>query len=173
MAGHRASSSGCHLDLAMVQLKKQGEETIVQLKEQLQKHVEEMMQLKEQHVQEIVTQLHHQQLEEVKQLKGKYQEQEEKVEKLWYMMKKINLDLKPSKEHVVLKMSSFEQHRVNNMAWYSPGFYTHPHGYKMCLKVYSEREGTHMSVYLYLTKGENDDDLIWPLRYTSTITLLN
>ena len=39
MAGHKASSSGYHLDLAMGQLKKQGEDPIMQLKEHHQKHV--------------------------------------------------------------------------------------------------------------------------------------
>ena len=146
MADHRASSSDYHLDLAMVQLKKQGEEIIMQLKEQHQKHVEEMLQLKEQYV-----------------------AYSEKVTDL--------LKLKPSEEHVTLKMTSFYRHLRRKESWFSSGFYTHPHGYKMCLNVNAngsaEVEGTHMSEYLYLMKGENDDNLIWPLRYKCTITLLN
>ena len=194
MADHKASSSGFHLDLAMMKLKKQGEDLIMQLIEQNQKHIEEimtqqkdqrqqhvedMLQLKQhsdKNVEKMVTQVelqHRKQLEEIKQLK---EEKVEEIDKLFCMMRKIT-DLKPSEEHVVLKMSSFEQHRVNNTAWYSPGFYTHPHGYKMCLKVNAngnaEGEGTHMSVYLYPMKGDHDDNLIWPLRYKCAITLLN
>ena len=47
----------------------------------------------------------------------------------------------------------------------------------MCINVDAfgsgEGEGTHVSVYLHLMKGENDDNLIWPLRFKCTITLLN
>ena len=77
----------------------------------------------------------------------------------------------------VIKMSQFSQLKVNNDAWCSPGFYTHTCGYKMCLCVYVNGhgvgKGTHVSVYLYLMKGENDDALTWPIRYKSTVTLLN
>jgi len=34
-------------------------------------------------------------------------------------------------------------------------------------------EGTHLSVALYLIKGPHDDDLIWPLKETFEVTLLN
>ena len=61
--------------------------------------------------------------------------------------------------------------------WYSPGFYTHTCGYKMCLRVDANGcgagEGTHVSVYLHLMKGENDDALTWPITYKCTVTLLN
>ena len=179
MAGHRASSSGYHLDLAMVQLKKQGEEMIVQLKEQHQKHVEEIMTLQkeqhQQHIEEMIAQLkeqHENHVEEMMQLKGQYQKHVAYSEKITDL-----LNLKPSEEHVTLKMASYGWHVRHKRSWYSNGFYTHHHGYKMCLNVdasgSAEGEGTHVSVYLYLMKGENDDNLIWPLRYKCTITLLN
>ena len=153
MADHIASSSKHHLDLAMIQLTKQGEEIMMQLKEQHQKHVEEIvMQLRE----------HYQ--KEVKELK-------------MYNEKLTDLcRLKPSGD-IVLKMPSFHRHKEASQPWYSPGFYTHSHGYKMCLNVDAngskEGQGSHVSVYLYLMKGEYDDDLIWPLRYSCTVTLLN
>ena len=78
---------------------------------------------------------------------------------------------------LVIKMSQFSQFKVNNKRWSSPGFYTHPYGYKMCLNVYAngycDGEGTHVSVYLLLMKGENDDALTWPIKYKCTFTLLN
>ena len=47
----------------------------------------------------------------------------------------------------------------------------------MCLKVYAnglgDDKGTHVSVFTYLMKGENDDNLKWPFRGTITVTLLN
>ena len=78
---------------------------------------------------------------------------------------------------LVIKMSQFSQLKVNDNEWYSPGFCTHTCGYKMCLCVHANGsgagEGTHVSVYLHLMKGENDDALTWPFRYKCTFTLLN
>ena len=77
----------------------------------------------------------------------------------------------------VIKMSQFSQFKVNTNEWYSPGFYTHTCGYKMCLLVYANGygagNGTHVSIYLCLMKGENDDALTWPIRYKCTVTVLN
>ena len=77
----------------------------------------------------------------------------------------------------VIRMPRFNVLRASNEIWYSPGFYTHTGGYKMCLCVYangdSDVEGTHVSVFMYLMKGENDNTLTWPIRYKCTITLLN
>ena len=77
----------------------------------------------------------------------------------------------------VVRMPHFNRLKVNNKTWYSSGFYTHNGGYKMCLNVDangdSNGEGTHVSVYLYLMKGENDDTLTWPIRFKCTIILLN
>ena len=77
----------------------------------------------------------------------------------------------------VVKMSHFGQLKANNNQWYSSGFYTHTCGYKMCLCVFANGKGadkgTHVSVYLYLMKGENDDALTWPIKYKCRVTLLN
>ena len=61
--------------------------------------------------------------------------------------------------------------------WFSPVFFTHPRGYKMCLSVDSNGcstgKGTHVSVYVHLMQGEFDDQLQWPFRGSVTIHLLN
>ena len=47
----------------------------------------------------------------------------------------------------------------------------------MCLKVYANGKGdgagTHVSVYVYLMRGEYDDKLTWPIRGDTTIQLVN
>ena len=47
----------------------------------------------------------------------------------------------------------------------------------MCLKVHAngfgDGEGTHVSLFLYIMKGENDDNLVWPFQGKVTFTLLN
>ena len=56
-------------------------------------------------------------------------------------------------------------------------FYTGPDGYKLQLIVEASGDGsgkgTHVSVGVYLMKGENDDILTWPFKCDITIRLLN
>ena len=56
-------------------------------------------------------------------------------------------------------------------------FYTHPHGYKKFLRVnangHGDGEGSHISVFVHLMRGEFDDHLKWPFRGDITIQLLN
>ena len=86
------------------------------------------------------------------------------------------------RDHVVLvpvtfTMTGFQQKRSLSSSWYSPSFYTHPRGYKMCLRVdangYGVRKNSHVSVYLYMMRGEYDESLKWPFRGDITVQLLN
>ena len=75
-------------------------------------------------------------------------------------------------------VTNFENCKVNDRDLYSPAFYTSPGGYKMCLHVYANgygsRNGTHVSAFIYLMKGENDHHLSWPFRPAKfTIEVLN
>ena len=74
-------------------------------------------------------------------------------------------------------MRDFEQRKAENDTWYSPSFYTHPQGYRMCLKVCANgrntSRGTHVSVFVCLMRGEFDNYLKWPFRGDVTIQLLN
>ena len=94
MVDHRASLSGYHLDLAMVQLEKQGEEIVKHLKEQQQKHVDEIMtqqkELHQKHVEEMMAQLkeqHQKHVEEMVQLKEQYKIQVAYSEKITDLLK--------------------------------------------------------------------------------------
>ena len=75
----------------------------------------------------------------------------------------------------IVEMSALSQKR--SKIWFSPQFFTHPGGYKMCLEVwrngYGSGKGTHLSVFLHLMKGENDDHLKWPLSLKIRFVLLN
>lgn len=77
---------------------------------------------------------------------------------------------------VVLTMTDFQQHKEEHDRWYSPPFYTHPKGYKMCLLVYAGGCGdgadTHISSFLLLMRGGYDDQLEWPLQGRFNIQLL-
>lgn len=67
---------------------------------------------------------------------------------------------------VTFTIDNFSARKQNDEEWISPPFYTHVAGYKMCLAIYTngntESRGTHVSVYLHLMHGENDDYLPWP-----------
>ena len=74
-------------------------------------------------------------------------------------------------------MTNFSKHKLSGDSWYSPPFYTGPGGYKLQLRVdadgSSTAKGTHVSVCVYLMKGENDDCLGWPFNGSVTVKLLN
>ena len=75
------------------------------------------------------------------------------------------------------KMPKFNQQKTLKQTWFSPPFYLHPSTYKICIRVYAngdgDGEGTHVSVFVYLMCGKNDDNLSWPFKGEVTITLLN
>jgi hypothetical protein len=76
-----------------------------------------------------------------------------------------------------LFMTNFERHRKSGGNWISRPFYTHSQGYKMCLRVTANGQGsgkgTHITVAVYLMKGEFDNQLEWPFRGDITVELLS
>ena len=76
---------------------------------------------------------------------------------------------------IEVTMTDFEQHKIDSDQWCSPPFYTHPQGYKMCLRLDAngDGEGTHTSVFVTLMRGEFDDLLKWPFRGCITVAMLN
>ncbi len=76
-----------------------------------------------------------------------------------------------------IRLINYLKHKSDKDEFYSPPFYTSYNGYKMCLRIdangWGAGEGTHVSVYASLMKGDNDDSLSWPFTWTVTIELLN
>ena len=74
-------------------------------------------------------------------------------------------------------LTNYDQHKMANVTVYSPAFYTSTKGYKMCIGMDANGDGdgekTHVSVFAFLMKGENDDYLQWPFNGTVTVELLN
>ena len=70
-------------------------------------------------------------------------------------------------------MPKFEQHKENYDEWFSPPFYTHHRGYKLCLRCNGTILFTHVSVNIYMMRGEFDDELKWPFIGQVTIQLLS
>ena len=86
------------------------------------------------------------------------------------------LRLKIVKNTLTFRIKNF-QLNLYSAPFYSPPFYTSASGYKLCISVYpnglGDGEGTHVSVYGHLMKGDNDDSLSWPFTGTVTFELLN
>ena len=74
-------------------------------------------------------------------------------------------------------MTDFERRKKDSEEWFSEPFYTHPGGYKMCLRVDASGvgygTGTHVSVFVVLMQSKYDYQLKWPFRGDITIQLLN
>ena len=74
-------------------------------------------------------------------------------------------------------MTNFSDWKKRRDHWFSPSFYTHHEGYKMCVKVHAYGQengrGTHVSLYVHLMSGNHDDKLPWPFRGEVKLQLLN
>ena len=60
---------------------------------------------------------------------------------------------------------------------YSAPFYTSRFGYRLCLRVYLDGDGSgkgrYISYFLTIMKGEYDALLEWPFQHMGTMTLVN
>jgi TNF receptor-associated factor 4 len=74
-------------------------------------------------------------------------------------------------------MTDFEGRKKRGEQWYSPAFYSHVGGYKMCLGIdangWGSGKGTHVSVAVYMMTGEFDSHLKWSFTGEITVGLVN
>ena len=92
-------------------------------------------------------------------------------------LKKAVEKIKDKSHPVSIKLTKFSNHKRQQDEWKSPGFYTSAGGYKIRLNVdangYREAKGTHISCFINVMPGENDEMLEWPFEGRFTIELLN
>ena len=78
---------------------------------------------------------------------------------------------------VTMVMRGFTSEKMRGLSWFSPSFYSHIGGYKMCLSVNANGAvtgaGTHVTVGVHLMRGGYDDNLVWPFRGDVTLHLVN
>ena len=74
-------------------------------------------------------------------------------------------------------LTEFTKRKQFNNEYYSQPFYSHLHGYKLCLRVFANGsgngKGTHISIHATLMKGDYDNNLQWPFEGDIVIELLN
>ena len=79
----------------------------------------------------------------------------------------------------VVKLREFEKKKRNDKCWYSGpvAVYSHFGGYKMCVSIDPNGDGsgkgTHISLFVHLMKGDNDDNLKFPFKGHIVVSLLN
>ena len=74
----------------------------------------------------------------------------------------------------VFTMTNYKQHKKDKDQWFSPPFYSHIGGYKLCISVdVTGHNVDYVSVYLHMMAGEYDDKLKWPFHGEVTVQLLN
>ena len=76
-------------------------------------------------------------------------------------------------DHTVIVLTDYQEKKRNEVDWYSQPYFTHSHGYKMCVNVDLRSWYMDLRVYSYLLSGEYDDGLKWPFRGTVVVQLLN
>ena len=105
-------------------------------------------------------------------LMKEYQEKQKEVSVLMEEIQKLRLTVGELPIDFKVNYASEEEEVV-----YSPSFYTHPDGYRMCIRMDpngdGDGKGTHVSVFTYLMKGQFDDHLKWPFRGEITIQIVN
>uniref|UniRef100_A0A3P9Q329 TNF receptor-associated factor n=1 Tax=Poecilia reticulata TaxID=8081 RepID=A0A3P9Q329_POERE len=82
----------------------------------------------------------------------------------------------------IWRISDFAKKRQDAIAgrapaMFSPAFYTSKYGYKMCLRIYLNGDGTgrgsHLSLFFVVMRGLNDALLKWPFNQKVTLMLLD
>ena len=128
---------------------------------------------------ESVTQIRVSELE--KNLRSEMNTQLEKIFTTADWNTKIAWQVTCTKENQVapvwIRMPEYANLKKQSEQWYSPPFYTHGGGYRMCLCIYAAGDdggiGSHMSVYACVMKGAYDDSLPWPLQGNLEVIILN
>ena len=74
-------------------------------------------------------------------------------------------------------LSEYSKRKQFNNRYLGPPFITSPQGYRLCLLVFANGEGSgegsYLSIYALIMKGQHDDRLQWPFTGTIIIELLN
>ena len=146
-------------------------------RQEMQSHVDSSVKAHLQMVARLQEKQIKQQEKQIKQQEKQIKQLEEKVGVLTAEFNLRSTALEVFIPPPVLTLTNFEQYKKNSDKWFSPPFYSHIGGYKMCISVDANGsetgKGTHVSVYLHIMRGEYDDTLKWPFHGEVTVQLLN
>ena len=151
------------------------DEVVIEKDRQLQEK-EAQIAMKDGELKEVIQQLQ----EKDKQLQTRNKQLREKDKKLDELSKKLEgLECVVTNIHdricvnivpLYVTMTEFKHKMDNKVHWFSPPYFTHVNGYKMCFEV---RNGTSIDIYSHMMKGPYDDLLSWPFKGKVIVRLLN
>ena len=76
-----------------------------------------------------------------------------------------------------IQYSKYQKEKARGSVMDSASMYTHPGGYNFKLTLwpngFNDGKGTHVSVSVHTLKGDHDDELKFPVKFTITVQLLN
>ena len=105
---------------------------------------------------------------------------EEKDQQIKMLEEQLRLHVKVGVPPYYITFSNFQEKKAENLPSKSPSVYTHSTGYKFYLLLRHNGpppgmhgHGTHVSGFVYSLKGDHDDKLKFPARFTITLELLN
>ena len=172
MSAHMKEGMEAHLSL--LSLVVPNLQTLVQQQGDLMKQMREQSKQDRDQIKQQGDQIK-QMRDQSKQDRDQMKQQEDQIKQQGNQIKHLANQIKQPFPPVDIVMDDFEKHKKSNDAWYSPPFYTHLGGYRMCLMVVANGagrgEGTHVTVSVCLMRGEFDDLLKWPFRGEVTIQL--
>ena len=107
----------------------------------------------------------------IKELSGIFQEKLKVLqERLLEVEKFMYMNTPP----YTFTISDYRKTKENQSHFESPAVYTHRGGYKFQLSIYPDtHQDPYISVYVRLLKGNHDDVLKFPVKFTITLELLN
>ena len=151
-------------------LMKQQGDRINQMRDQIKQQGDQMKQQGDQ-----IKQMRDQSKQDSEQDRDQIKQQEDLIKQQGDQIKHMANQIKQPFPPVDIIMDDFQKHKKSNDEWYSPPFYTHLGGYRICLRVDANGcgrgNGTHVSVFVCLMRGEFDDLLEWPFLGEVTIQL--
>ena len=172
MSAHMKEGMEAHLSLVAQEVPKL--QTVVQQQtDQIKQQGDQMKQQDDQIKQQITQQEDQMKLmaDQIKQQGDLIKQQGDQMKQMANRIKQLEKPFPP----VDIIMDDFEKKKRSNDVWYSPPFYTHLGGYRICLGVHAngigDGEGTHVTVAVHLMRGEFDDLLKWPFNGEVTIQL--
>ena len=183
---HMERSTQKHIALMAVatqRMSREFKEKLRQESERIEREAERKFQEKNEQIAELEKQLHQkeqQMAEAVQKVSQEFQNKIQEMEKK-RLQKEEELEqrLKMFLTVPPVILQNFSQHKAQNSSWTSPPFFTHPGGYKLCLRVWPNGEpgytahNSAVTVRLCSMKGEYDETLQWPATFSITVQLLN
>ena len=166
MAIHMKQEQSYHTQLLADRVKKQD----VQIKEKI-RQIEKLTAKLQRKEEETACTIQQMQKEFTSQLQNK----DEKIAHLMQQTQDIKSTPKLHQVNFCFTMDKFKRRKKKNEEWYSEPFYTHPGGYRMCVRIDANGfdDNKFVSLFTCIMKGKYDDELSWPFHGKVTVELLN